>query len=573
MAKLNNTQVVLQGIIREEFAANDLYKSENHFFEFFATRNILKSLDLSDEEIEHGLIGGANDGGCDAIYIILNGELATEDTLSRLEKHKKYSIELVIVQTKEEWSFHEDVLMKWKTTAGNLLALDFNADAYRQRYNADVLNAFGLFRDLFLKISSSDIDFKISFHYVTLASELHPNVVAQADELKVLLRSYFPNQKNEFSVTFWGDEQLLEAIKTSGDPELKLDLSEMFLSSETHRDFVALVRLNEYYAFITNESKELRKNIFEVNVRDYQGSNAVNQDIKKTLENPTVDEDFWWLNNGITIVAQNVSVITNKRLLLSAPSVVNGLQTSYEIYNYFNHHPEALQSDSRNLLIRIIVPVNAQTRDRVILATNNQTSIPKASLRVNDPLHWEIDTYFRGHKLYYDRRKNYYKNLGHKASEIISLTYLSQCLITLLLGAPDQARARPSTLLLNNRIYSKLYNKKIRYEVYYLAARLGRNIELTLRKSGLYTKAQVNDLLFYVLYYSVASICNKTEFTDADLKDFDLNAVSETYILQTARTVFDEYERLGGDCTVAKGSQLLIDLKEKLNRQFSDAIN
>ena len=59
----------------------------------------------------------------------------------------------------------------------------------------------------------------------------------------------------------------------------------------------------------------------------------------------------------------------------------------------------------------IIVPDNEESRDQIIFATNNQTNIPKATLRVTDPIHLQIEMYFKSRGLFYDRRKNYYKNL------------------------------------------------------------------------------------------------------------------------------------------------------------------
>lgn len=35
------------------------------------------------------------------------------------------------------------------------------------------------------------------------------------------------------------------------------------------------------------------------------------------------------------------------------------------------------------------------SRDRIIFATNNQTNIPKSSLRVTDPIHLQIEMYFK----------------------------------------------------------------------------------------------------------------------------------------------------------------------------------
>ncbi|MFE1555738.1 AIPR family protein [Streptomyces sp. NPDC058734] len=66
--------------------------------------------------------------------------------------------------------------------------------------------------------------------------------------------------------------------------------------------YVCLARLDECYRFITSDNKALRQELFESNVRDYAGSTAVNNAIGDTLRSGT-GEDFWWFNNGVTVVA------------------------------------------------------------------------------------------------------------------------------------------------------------------------------------------------------------------------------------------------------------------------------
>ena len=75
----------------------------------------------------------------------------------------------------------------------------------------------------------------------------------------------------------------------------------------------------------------------------------------------------------------------------------------------YDSHKELLETESRNVLVRIIVPESEEARDNIIFATNNQTNIPKSSLRVTDTIHLQIEMYFKSRGLYYDRRKNYYK--------------------------------------------------------------------------------------------------------------------------------------------------------------------
>lgn len=98
-------------------------------------------------------------------------------------------------------------------------------------------------------------------------------------------------------------------------------------------------------------------------------------------------------------------MVNNRELQIVNPEIVNGLQTSMEIYNYFSENREALESEKRSILLRIIVPDNEESRDQIIFATKNQTNIPKATLRVTDPIHLQIEMYFKSRGLFYDRRK------------------------------------------------------------------------------------------------------------------------------------------------------------------------
>lgn len=353
------------------------------------------------------------------------------------------------------------------------------------------------------------------------------------------------------------------AAQSQPEHKLSLQLAETPINIGAHHDYIALVNLAKYFHFITDDSGSLRKYLFDSNVRDYQGHNAVNQDIQQTLHSPS-GEDFWWLNNGITLLTDEAVLATSKEIVLVEPAVVNGLQTSNEIYHHYQENPDLLQSETRNILIRIIVPESEDSRDRIILATNNQTNIPKSSLRANDPIHWQIELYLKGRGLFYDRRKNYYRNQGKKSSEIVSVSFLAQCMISLLLQKPNYARARPSTLLTKDDTYEELYVKNTDLDIYYNSAVLGKKVELCLKRSSTYSPAQKNDILFYVVYFSAAKKLGKPIIELLDIKELDLDSFTDKYITDIASDVFFEYEKLGGNGRVAKGSDLIDTLVAKL---------
>lgn len=569
MKLTTNSQRLLNEMVKQEFEDSETYSDVSQFFEFFTARQVMKNAELSDEEIEKGILGSGNDGGCDAIYTLFNNVLITEDTINDIITTKDSCIDFVVIQAKQESSFGEDALMKWKASTGNLLEIGVEDKQYEKRYNEDVLMAFALFRDLYVKVLRNTPKLNISFYYATYAVETHPNVQAQANELEIMVRKLFPSNKTTVKVFFWGAEELLLAAQSQAEHKLNLPLAENPINIGSHKDFVALVNIAKYYDFITDENKNLRKYIFEANVRDYQGHNAVNQDIENTLATPT-GEDFWWLNNGITLLTDEATLATNKELVLTEPAVVNGLQTSNEIFRFFQSNPEKLTNETRNILIRVIVPESEDSRDRIILATNNQTNIPKSSLRANDPIHWQIELFLKGRGLYYDRRKNYYKNQGKKSNEIVSVSFLAQCMISLLLQKPDYARARPSTLLTKNETYSELYLNNPDLDVFYKAAKLGKTIDICLKKSNKYTPSQKNDIIFYVLYYAVAKIIKKSKITPNDVKNINLELFTEKYILDIAQDVFDIYNNLGGSGKIAKGPELIKAIIEIISEKSGD---
>lgn len=565
---LTNNQILLNELIRQEFDENKNYTEIDDFFELFVAEQYLKDYDLSYEELEQGIKGNGLDGGCDGIYLFLNGMLINEDILDDYKFPKDIKLDFFIIQAKNTTSFNEDVIMKWKTISDNLLQMSNNISEYKGRYNEDVLNSFQLFQDLFIKLIRNKIKLSINYAYISKGTEIHPNVKEQANELKNKVKSLFPNPNVTVSVDFIGADRLMELTSISNNRSFNLKLMEPPITIDARKDYVALVNLGEYFRFITNENNELIKHIFESNVRDYQGNTIVNTEIQDTLQNTSI-EDFWWLNNGITVLASEAILATGKELIISDPEIVNGLQTSTEIFNYFSKLPEKVEIENRSVLIRVIVPENEESRDRIILATNSQTTIPKSSLRATDPIHRQIEIFLKTRGLYYDRRKNYYKNHGKKAVDIVSVSFLSQCLMSILLQKPDYARARPSTLLTNDDSYNKLYIENENLKSFYNAAFIGKKVEKYIKNLAEYSRVEKGDILFYVIYSVTSSIVRKTIIKPNDLGNIDLEKINDELIQENVIEVYRMYQELGGNSKVAKGSELSTTIQEALNKCFN----
>ena len=96
--------------------------------------------------------------------------------------------------------------------------------------------------------------------------------------------------------------------------------------------YIGFVKCKDYISLLTDSDGKIMNNIFEDNVRDFQGYNAINSEIEQTIKDPNDQARFAILNNGITIVAKQIKP-TGDILELSDYQIVNGCQTSYVLYD------------------------------------------------------------------------------------------------------------------------------------------------------------------------------------------------------------------------------------------------
>jgi hypothetical protein len=310
---------------------------------------------------------------------------------------------------------------------------------------------------------------------------------------------------------------------------------------------------------------QIRKNLFEANVRDYQGSNQVNEEIQHSLVE-SGKEDFWWLNNGVTIVSTK-AVQSSKVLTIEDPQIVNGQQTSTEIFNYFYAEPRA--SEVRSVMVRVIVTTDSATRDKVIKATNRQTSITPASLRATDKIHRDIEEYLAPFGIYYDRRKNSQKNLGRPVEKIISISLLAQAIMAIVLQRPDSARARPSSLLKKDEDYQQLFSGDYPIEVYLVVAKLIKSVQSYLRSLPTLQPKDKTNLTFYVAMHAASTLTKKPSPSVKDIVSINLDHVDDDLLAASLGIVAGLYENLGASDQIAKGTQFVVELKTALAGSFA----
>jgi len=549
-----NDQIILRQYLAARKCELAPELAEASYFELFAAEQVLKDYDLSYDEIEAGMVGKGGDGGIDSVHIFINGDLLHED--SDVDMYRgEISIEVHIIQAKQSDGFSENAIHRLRASAMDLLDLSKDLAAFNSVYDAKLLSIIKRLRDAYTKHAAKLPKLALRYSYATVANEVHPNVERQVSSLEQTVRGLFSSA--EFSFEFLGARELLKLARMQRQTSYFLQLAETPIS--VNNSFICLVRLHDYRAFISDEHGRYRRAIFDANVRDYQGDVEVNKAIRQSLQEPG-EEDFWWLNNGVTIIAA-ASTLSGKMLTIRNPQVVNGLQTSQEIYRTL----AANSIEERSVLVRVINAQSPASYQRIVRATNSQTLVPPASLRATDPFHRDIEDYLKDHGIYYERRKNYYRNDGRPRDRIVSISYVAQAVMAIVLGRPDDARARPSTLIKNDEDYRKVFNPKYPIQVFLFAVLLTKSVEAFLRSRDLRPDV-VNNLRYHLSMFAVWRTLNQISPSVSQIAQLRVDDVSDNAFLSDCLTEVQMiYEELGGDDQVAKGPKFVDRLKQRLH--------
>jgi hypothetical protein len=557
----SNDQIILDQVLDQQRQNIAPTLDQATYFEIFAAEQILKDYDLSYDEIESGIVAGGGDGGIDGFYAFTNGELLQEDS-DVSELRKNIQIDVILIQAKTSASFSETAMDKFIAATEDLFDLSKPLTSLKTVYNKNLLDTAKRFRDTYQTLASKFPQLRFSYYYATKGDDVHPNVSRKTTRAEGTVKQLF--SAAEFSFAFLGARDLLDLARRTPTTTYDLKLTENPISCTGDVAFVCLVSLKDFFKFITDSHGVLVRHIFEANVRDYQGKTQVNEQIQETLQTPG-SEDFWWLNNGITVLATRATQ-SGKTIKVENPEIVNGLQTSTEISVYFR--ASNTEAEARNVLVRVIVPNAVESRDRIIRATNSQTAIPPASLRATDRIHRDIEQYLKPFGFYYDRRKNFYKNEGKPINRIISIPQMAQAVMAIVLQRPDTARARPSSLIKRDEEYHKLFNHDYPIEIYRASSQILKQTEIYLAE---HTDIQATDrtnMKFYVAMVACQEALKKSSPSAVDVASLAGSSLDPGVLDGAYQIVRTEYQTLGSTDQAAKGSELVAVLKQLLSEKY-----
>lgn len=535
MAK--NDVILIDNILKDRAREGVPSSDQGEVFEYLSAEQVLKDFDLKEDDILSGIVDGKDDGGIDSFYIFINGMLLT-DLASFSWPRKSCEIALYIITSKHHDTFEQGVLNNQHATVSELFDLSKDNTDLIGAYNSDVLYKRRLFIEAYKRTASNLSNLSVHFFYVSRgdATIVGENIQARAEQIVSVLKGLFSNCDATYS--FVGSSELLALYRKK--PEYEMELKHSGIISYNQECFIVLCNLKDYYDFITDDAKKLRKYLFDSNVRDYMGLNSVNEDILDSLKHD--DADFWWLNNGITILARHTVSISNA-LRIQDVQIVNGLQTSQTIYEFFSQN--TVTEENRSVMIKIISQDDAEIRDRIIRSTNNQTAIESKSLFATDKLQRDIEDIMKSHGLYYERRVNFYKNQDVDPSLIFDIMALGALYLGIVLRVPERAANFKQKILKDPVKYDLLFNHGEPLGVWPFLARLSRRIDkklLEVVKRGIgNTERMVKRSRYVVGLVVLGRVTGTYNYSVNQLLKLNDSVITDAIIEETARYVAQKY--------------------------------
>jgi hypothetical protein len=540
-------------IWRQERAA-DLTESKG--FERYVFEQVLKDHDPADEDLDVGDLGEGDDGGIDGMYLYMGGQLIGDETDAPTAAS---DVELHIIQAKYENGFKETAIEKLESFSRDLLSYDKPVSSLTY-LNSKVRDSIDNFRSKYEAILGKPHTLTVMFHYACIALDIpgpKEKVMTRAENLKGYVKSILTLAQVEFIP--WAAGTLLASARSIPVSTVVVPYHRLFSTGD--QSSVCLVRLSDFaQRVLMTEDGHLQTRFLEPNVRDYQGkSNTVNTGIRNTLENTSPDEDFWWLNNGITILATQCGT-SGDQVRIENPEIVNGLQTSHEVFNWYKTRQGV--ADNRYILLRIIVSPDERARTRIIKATNSQTKVSDLNLLSTEPIQQTIEDRLRLYGLFYDRKKGQCRRLKRPINKIVGMRAMAQAVMSIVLREPDQARGRPETFIKANAV--RVFDPAADSDLYASCIVLDRQVADYLATADGLTNDERRDLRYFMDMLIVSLVLKKQKPGATEIANGlpMLRNIDKSVISAACGTVKEVYLEMGASDQIAKSREMSLAIED-----------
>ena len=352
------------------------------------------------------------------------------------------------------------------------------------------------FRDKILEIRSilsgygpSNVSFRCAFLTNGLTSEISAEY---EQELETTLKEYDNGTFRSFQFSSVGADELVNLLNAAEKKDRRIDAdipirydantpSLIKYHSQGLKGLVCTANAREI-AKIVNEDESGA--VFESNIRRFLGTRgSVNRDIVRTCSDVDSSYQFWFLNNGITVICDSFDLTPDPddpHVKVKNLQIINGCQTATALA--LASQDGDLKADTR-VLLRIYESDDPDLVDRIVLTTNNQNKISNRDLKANDSVQVDMEQGFALFDFLYERKVNQYRGQTvPDGTKIVSNDIVGQCYLGLVLKRPADARRR------KYKVWADFYDQIFtggRIEPHVLSVLIYQGVQLRIAARGM----------------------------------------------------------------------------------------
>ena len=421
-------------------------------------------LNLNENEIEDAVTDGSMDGGIDAIHII-NKDVHI------------FNFKYTEVFENTQKNFPETEIDKLIVTVERIFDKSISKDDVNDVLWEKIVEIWELF-------NKSSLNFK----FYLCSNKLKP--------LDHAMRK-FENKLDRFrfvEFNYFDQEDLVVKLlerkfkKVNGKFNF-IDKQYFDRSDGPLKGVVATLSATDLIDLIKDphDSKKVNEEVFNENVRIYHKKNRMNQGIVETALSDD-NYEFWYLNNGITIVCEACDYTPNMRspkVTLTNFQIVNGGQTSHALFEAYLREPSKMENVL--LLVKIYeTKQNYHISEKISETTNKQTPVTTRDLHSNDRIQKKIEGEFRSLGYYYERKKNQFAD--QPKNKRLNNELLGQIYLAYYLDMPSESRNQKA-LVFGDK-YDEVFNEDtitagkmlVPYKIYIPIEDLKREVQRKKRK-------------------------------------------------------------------------------------------
>ena len=435
-------------------------------FEHLASYCVVSKYNPENFEPIDVAVGGHGDLGIDGIGILVNDHLVqTNSDVNHFKKaHSRLDVQFIFIQAKTSPKFEASEI-------GNFIS------GVRQFFES-LLPPANEYIQALHNLKEYIFDCSVDMDTSPICRLFYVSTGTWKDDSVLLTRI---NQgKNDLRATKLFSSVEFTPLDSDGLKKMYRELNQKItrgIKFERHtilptitgvkEAYIGILPCLEYLNLICDDQGSLNRRLFYDNVRDFQGHNAVNQEIENTVKDIERNDRFALLNNGVTIVASDKNNV-GATFRLSDYQIVNGCQTSHIL-----HLNRERLTENVFLPIKLIVTTDPEVINQIIQGTNRQTEVKVEAFESLAPFQKELEEFYkavgrnRQIQIYYERRSKQYEHMDVKRNRIITLATQVKCFVAMFLNEPHSTHRYYGELLDSYR--NRLFRDSHAHMPYFLA--------------------------------------------------------------------------------------------------------